>query len=227
MRSRFSSSGNVRPRDDVDRPVAEWHERLLEFFARIAAIGEDVAQPREGASDRAQKRGGAVAILDIRRMDDRADQQSAGVGENVSVAALDLRAGVEAARTTRLGGLDRLAIDHPGRRTRLAPSHLARLHQQVMVNQFPPSIVPPLVEISSRAARDPAYPWRRCAAPRRRRESRRSRSGDPTSPPSPSPSDRGPSTAGRDRLPRDSGSRPMLADRRAVVEFDYRYRAPR
>src|SRR5512132_2739537 len=46
------------------------------------------------------------------------------------------------------GGFDRLAIDHPGRRARLAPSHLARLHQQVMVDQFPPSIVPPLVEIT-------------------------------------------------------------------------------
>src|SRR5512132_3564310 len=57
---------------------------------------------------------------------------------------------------TRLGGFDRLAIDHPGRRARLAPSHLARLHQQVMVDQFPPSIVPPLVEIAGRAARDPA-----------------------------------------------------------------------
>ena len=91
-------------------------------FRRIAAIGEDVAQPREGASDRAQKRGCAVAILDIRRMDDRADQQSAGVGEDVSLAALDLLAGVEAARTTRLGGFDRLAIDHPGRRARLAPA---------------------------------------------------------------------------------------------------------
>ena len=44
-------------------------------------------------------------------MDDRADQQSAGVGEDVSLAALDLLAGVEAARTTRLGGLtDRLSI---------------------------------------------------------------------------------------------------------------------
>jgi hypothetical protein len=39
-------------------------------------------------------------------MDDRADQQSAGVGENVSLAALDLLTGVEPARTTRLGGLD-------------------------------------------------------------------------------------------------------------------------
>lgn len=87
-RQQHEALGNVRPLDDVDRPVAEWHERLLVFFARIATIGEDVAQPREGASDRAQKRGCAVAILDIRRMDDRADQQSAGVGEDVSLAAL-------------------------------------------------------------------------------------------------------------------------------------------
>ena len=79
-------------------------------------------------------------------MDDRADQQSAGVGEDVSLAALDLLAGVEAARTTRLGGFDRLAIDHPGRRARLAPSHLARLHQQVMVNQFHRPSSPPLVK---------------------------------------------------------------------------------
>ena len=56
-------------------------------------------------ADRAQKRGCAVAILDIRRMDDRADQQSAGVGEDVSLAALDLLAGVDAARTSRLGVL--------------------------------------------------------------------------------------------------------------------------
>ena len=48
--------GNVRPLDDVDRPVAEGTSDCSSF-ARIAAIGEDVAQPREGASDRAQKRG--------------------------------------------------------------------------------------------------------------------------------------------------------------------------
>jgi hypothetical protein len=36
---------------NTKRPHAEWHEGLLEFLTRIAAIGEDVAQPREGASD--------------------------------------------------------------------------------------------------------------------------------------------------------------------------------
>jgi hypothetical protein len=50
-RRQHETFGNVRPLDDVDRPHAEWHEGLLEFLTRIAAIGEDVAQPREGASD--------------------------------------------------------------------------------------------------------------------------------------------------------------------------------
>ena len=48
-------------------------------------------------------------------MDPRGDQQTAGVGENVALAALDLLARVEAPWAAAFGGLDRLAVDDAGR----------------------------------------------------------------------------------------------------------------
>jgi hypothetical protein len=60
-------------------------------------------------------------------MHDRADQQARRVGQDVALAAFDLLAGVVASRTAGLGGLDRLAIDDPGGRARLAARYFPRL----------------------------------------------------------------------------------------------------
>jgi len=50
-------------------------------------------------------------------MDLRADQMAAGIGDDVAFAAVDPLTRVTAAWATAFGGLDRLAVDHPGRLT--------------------------------------------------------------------------------------------------------------
>ena len=63
-------------------------------------------------------------------------------------AALHFLAGVEAARAAGLGGLDRLAVDHPGTRAGLAAGRLAHRHQQEVVDRLPASVVTPSIEVA-------------------------------------------------------------------------------
>ena len=75
-------------------------ERVLEFVACIATVGEDVPQPGEPEADGFKDIGCAIAIpetssgqaLDVGRMDEDEDQKPAGVGEYVPLATLDLLA---------------------------------------------------------------------------------------------------------------------------------------
>ena len=62
------------------------------------------------------------------------DQQAGGVGDDVALAAFDLLGRIVAARPAAFGGLDRLAVDHPRRRARLAPGSVAGLQQKLKVD---------------------------------------------------------------------------------------------
>jgi hypothetical protein len=73
-------------------------------------------------------------------------QKAARVYQDVALAALDLLAGIEPARAAGFGGLDRLAVDDPGRRARLAAGGLARCHQQLMIDTPPGAVIAPSVE---------------------------------------------------------------------------------
>lgn len=66
-------------------------------------------------------------------MDHRRDQEAVGVGKDVALAPVHLLAGVIPARATGLDGLDRLAVDDPGRG--LAPACLAHSHHQRVVDR--------------------------------------------------------------------------------------------
>ena len=63
------------------------------------------------------------------------------VDHGVTLAAFDLLAGVEAARTAAFRGFHRLAVDHGGRRTGLAFDALAIEHHQTMVQALPQAVV--------------------------------------------------------------------------------------
>ena len=54
--------------DDRDGPVTMTLEGITQFAARIAAIGEDVAQPGKAVADGLEQRRCSVAILHIGRM---------------------------------------------------------------------------------------------------------------------------------------------------------------
>src|SRR3954465_5449888 len=59
------SSGRVGSLDDLDGPVPLPLEGIAQFAARIASIGEDVAQPWKPVADGLEQRQGSVAILHI------------------------------------------------------------------------------------------------------------------------------------------------------------------
>ena len=55
-------------------------ERVLELVAGIAAIGEDMAQPREAIPDGFEHIDGPIPVLDIGGMDEDEDEVAAGIG---------------------------------------------------------------------------------------------------------------------------------------------------
>lgn len=93
-REHLKPFGFVRTLDDLHSPLAYLAQCVLEFWAGIPTIGKDMAQPRETVADRREHVGGAVAILNVGGMDDRANQESFCVGENMAFAPLDLFARV-------------------------------------------------------------------------------------------------------------------------------------
>ena len=80
----------------------------MQLLPGVAAVGKNMSQPREQFADRGQQLGRAIAILYAGRMDLRADQMAAGIGDDVAFAAVDLFSRVTAAWAAALGGLDRL-----------------------------------------------------------------------------------------------------------------------
>lgn len=103
--------GRVGALDDLDCPAAVAAHGVLELVARIAAIGEDVAQPWMAEPDRLQQVGSSVAILNIGPVDPHEDQEAERVGDDVALAPFDLLARVIAANPATFGGLDALAVD--------------------------------------------------------------------------------------------------------------------
>lgn len=80
-------------------------------------------------------------------MHDACDQKPSGVSKKVPFAPFDLLAGIEPARTTSLGGFNRLAVDHSCAGTCLPAVGLVRHHDKVVVDLLPSAIVAPPVEI--------------------------------------------------------------------------------
>jgi len=96
--------------DDSNVPVLESGGRFAQLVASIAPIGKDMAQPRVERPDGGQHLHGAIPVLDVGGVNAQPDQMALRVGDDVALAALDLLAGIEAARSTGLRGLHRLAI---------------------------------------------------------------------------------------------------------------------
>lgn len=64
------------------------------------------------------------------------ERPAIGVHHRMTLAAIDLLAGIVTARPAGFGALDALAVDHRRRRARLSPDPLAVGHQQVMVDRL-------------------------------------------------------------------------------------------
>ena len=127
--SRWKPSVPTRALDDLEpQPLA--CRRTGGDLALVAGIGKQVPEPGEAPVESGADQGQAVAVLDVGGMDDQPQRQAQRVGEQMSLAAVDLLAGIEPPRATRLGCLDALAVDDPGGRRGLPAGLLTCRHEQ-------------------------------------------------------------------------------------------------
>ena len=107
----FKAVGAVRSLDDFKFPLIDPRQRAAQFCACVAAIGEDMTQPGISAADRGERDCAAIAILDVGKVHDRPDKIALRVSDNMTLASVDLLAGVEAARAATFRRFHRLTVD--------------------------------------------------------------------------------------------------------------------
>lgn len=112
-RQDFEAFGLVRALDDFQRELSDLLQCAPQLRPGIAAIGEDMAQPRPRFENGLQDSWRAVAVLNVGGMDDEPDQQAERVNDDVALAAHDLLAGIKTPDSAAFGGLDRLASMTP------------------------------------------------------------------------------------------------------------------
>src|SRR5215218_6951135 len=147
-RQHLKSLGRVGSLDDRDGPGPMTLEGIAQFAARIAAIGEDVAQPCKPVADGLEQRRGSVSILHIGRMNQDEEHDAQCVSDDVALAAVDLFPGVVARYTAAFGRLHALAVDDARCGTGLAAFQFTRAHDQPLVDGLPQAAVPPSVEVA-------------------------------------------------------------------------------
>jgi len=87
--------------DDLQGPASRIGNRLGGLRSLVAGVGEDALDEGEGGSGLAQNLAQAVAILDVGRMDDDAQQEAERVDEDMPLAPRDFLARIKALRVKR------------------------------------------------------------------------------------------------------------------------------
>ena len=87
--------------DDLDGPAGCIGDRLSGLWPLIAGICEDALDEWKGAARLAKNLADAVAVLNVGRMNDDAQQQAERVDEDVALEARDLLARIIALRVER------------------------------------------------------------------------------------------------------------------------------
>ena len=123
--------------DDLDGPFADLLERASQFLPRVGAVGENMTQPRGRFAEQGEESRRAVAILDPGLVNHESEQQAIGIGDDMTLAPVDLLARVIATRTAAFRGFHRLRVDHAGRGRGLAAGRQTRRHDQAMVDAGP------------------------------------------------------------------------------------------
>jgi hypothetical protein len=147
-RKKLEALGLVRALDDFQRPRPFALQSSTQLVSGVTAIGEDMTQPRIERADRSEHARRAIAVLNIGFMHNEADEVSLRVGDDVTLAAFDFLAGVEAARAAAFRGLHRLAVDDAGVRARFSSRLLARRHDQDVIDARKQAGARPSVEIA-------------------------------------------------------------------------------
>ena len=118
---------------------------------RIGAIGKEPFQKRKQAEKRGQQQDAAVAILNIGRTNNRVQQQTLCIYQDMPLLALDELARVESgridARSAFFGAFHTLAVDDGGGGTGFASCLLATLLVKRVVDAIQRAVVPPQTEV--------------------------------------------------------------------------------
>jgi hypothetical protein len=123
----------------VQRPsVSAEH---LEAFRRIGPLYDSGQHARR-----------AIPILDVGSVDHGMNEIALGVGEDVTLASLDLLACVVAARPAAFCSFHALAADHPGAGRCLAARRFASDQQQGVIEREPQAVIAPRPAGSTAAA---------------------------------------------------------------------------
>src|SRR6478736_2872601 len=86
----------VRAPDDLEVPGAETRQRLAQMLSRIGAVGKEVEQIGILFADHPKQIDSTIAVLDARRVDMQSDEMALCVGDDVTLASVDLLGCVEA-----------------------------------------------------------------------------------------------------------------------------------
>ncbi len=107
----YDEAMGVGTLDDLDREAVEMRDGGRQLLSGIATIGKEAGERRICVPAAFDEFGRAIAILNVGRTHQSVEQITGRVGRYVTLAPFDLLARVIAARSARLGGLDRLAVD--------------------------------------------------------------------------------------------------------------------
>ena len=126
-------------------------------FALVGGIGKQVLEPGKAPANSGADQPEAVTVLHAGGMDDPSQRQARRIGEEMTLAPIDLLAGVEPAWAAGFRRLDALTVDDRRRRLDLAPGPLPRCHEQGGLDRRPDALLPepPEVAVDRAARREP------------------------------------------------------------------------
>ena len=142
----------LQPTHYLQHPAVDDPHTRRRPLAGITAVCPNLLQPREALPCPVQHCFAAVLVLDVGRMHHAGDQQSQDIHEQVSLAAVDVLAGIVAAFGSTLGGLDRLAVEDAGRRRGLLAGLAASGGVQGMMDAQPQTAGAPAMEVGGDGA---------------------------------------------------------------------------
>lgn len=90
-RQHFERLRGVGASDYFERPFTNTFQRLAQFLAGIATIGEDMAQPWIERADRSEHARGTIAILNVGLMHQQPDQIALCAGPALGIGSDDRR----------------------------------------------------------------------------------------------------------------------------------------
>lgn len=137
----------IGPLDDLDGRSIHVLQGVFQLVASIAAVGEQMSERGEALHGVGDDTWRAIAILNVGGVRDRAQHIAFGIGEDMTLAALDLLAGIIAAWSAAFRGFHALAVNNARCRLCRPSRQKACGHHQRFVDDVEHAAVAQPVEI--------------------------------------------------------------------------------